>query len=90
MLENGAYDENWAQIHAFPEQTAQIASQLQDKALLPIHWAKFDLAYHPWQEPMQRLYATSQGRNYVLVTPKIGEVFDLQNPPQKRWWEDAK
>ena len=52
MLENGAYDENWAQIHAFPEQTTQIASQLQAKALLPIHWAKFDLACHPWQEPI--------------------------------------
>lgn len=90
MLENGAYDESWAQIHAFPEQTAQAAAQLHAKALLPIHWAKFDLAYHSWREPIQRLYLAAQEQNYVLVAPKIGEVFDLQNPPQQKWWEDAK
>ena len=57
---------------------------------MPIHWAKFDLAYHPWTEPIERLEKAGANAPYTLITPKIGQVFDLQNPPQERWWKQVK
>lgn len=88
MLENGAYDDNWNQIHMMPEQAATAASELNASALLPIHWAKFDLAYHNWDEPIKRLLKASEKSNFTLITPKIGEIFTLRNLPQDMWWRD--
>ncbi|MBF0589990.1 MAG: MBL fold metallo-hydrolase, partial [Magnetococcales bacterium] len=55
MLECGAYNDAWADIHMMPEETAQAHLDLGGKTLLPIHWARFDLALHHWTEPVQRL-----------------------------------
>lgn len=92
MLENGAYNRAWAQIHSMPEQSAKNASVLGARAILPIHWAKFDLAYHKWSEPMERLVRASKeaGAKYTIATPLVGEVFNLSNLPQNRWWESVK
>ena len=57
LMENGAYNQDWAQIHMFPEQTAKAAAELQAKQLLPIHWGKYDLARHRWREPVERIVA---------------------------------
>ncbi|MDQ3101920.1 MAG: MBL fold metallo-hydrolase, partial [Bacteroidota bacterium] len=44
FLECGAYNELWNNIHMFPEEVAVAANDLGAKALIPIHWGKFDLA----------------------------------------------
>jgi L-ascorbate metabolism protein UlaG (beta-lactamase superfamily) len=87
MLENGQYGEDWPLIHMFPEQTAQAAVDLGAKLLLPVHWGKFVLANHPWNEPIQRLAVAAQKINLPITTPMIGEpvVIGEQNP-DKIWW----
>lgn len=87
FIENGAYSQDWAQVHMFPEQSAQAALDLGAKIFFPIHWSKFDLAQHPWVEPINRATAAAQLLGLRTATPVIGQIFDLQDVPQTRWWE---
>ncbi|MDO4248648.1 MAG: MBL fold metallo-hydrolase, partial [Neisseria sp.] len=90
FMENGAYNENWAQIHMFPEQSAQAAAEVGAKVAVPIHWAKFDLAYHNWKDPIERFTQAAQGKPYQVATPKIGQIFGTDNLPQEKWWQGVK
>lgn len=86
-MENGAYNSNWNQIHFMPEESVQASIDLNAKLMFPIHWGKFDLSVHPWDEPIIRASNESKLKEVKLVTPLIGEVFDLENPPNRIWWE---
>jgi L-ascorbate metabolism protein UlaG (beta-lactamase superfamily) len=89
MLECGQYDVQWPDIHMMPEETVQASVDLGAKAFLPIHWAKFTLALHPWKEPIQRAVKHAEKLSVQVTTPKIGEPFVLGEPyPAIRWWEE--
>ncbi len=90
FLENGAYNLDWAQIHLMPEETVQESIDLKARLLFPIHWSKFDLALHPWDEPAIRLTREATIRNVTVASPLIGEVFDVRNYPETRWWESLR
>ncbi len=90
FIENGAYNENWAQIHMFPEQSAQAAEDVKAKVAVPIHWAKFDLAYHDWKDPIERFTRAAADKSYQVATPKIGQIFGVDNLPQEKWWQSVK
>ena len=55
--------------------------------VVPIGWSKFDLALHPWDEPAIRLVKEAESREVAVASPMIGEVFDLEEYPETRWWE---
>ncbi|WP_211252251.1 MBL fold metallo-hydrolase [Marinobacterium jannaschii] len=91
LMENGAYDRNWSKIHMSPEQTLQAHIDLRGKALLPVHNSTFDLALHPWYEPMQRLDTLAAEQDIRLVTPRIGEAVPLQAIPEyQAWWRELR
>ena len=88
ILENGQYGKNWPFIHKFPEQTAQAARDLRAKVVLPVHWAKFILASHNWNEPVRRLLAAADGMGYQVVTPKLGSAYIVgDHTEQDTWWD---
>ena len=87
FIENGAYNTDWSQVHMFPHETVQANIDLKSNVLFPIHWSKFDLAFHPWDEPIIRITKEAKKRNINIATPMIGEVFDLTNLPKNPWWE---
>ncbi len=95
FIEDGAYNKSWQHVHMLPEQSAQASIDIQTKVVLPIHWGKFDLSTHQWQEPVKRFSkalknyndTVAQPKQIKLVTPRIGEIFTLQNLPQTEWWE---
>lgn len=88
ILECGQYGTNWPYIHMLPEQTAQAALDLRAKALLPVHWAKFTLALHPWTEPIERIRVRAEELNLPLITPQIGQPFSVGKPfTSKPWWK---
>lgn len=89
-IENGAYDRRWAQVHLQPEEAVQAALDLRAHTVLPIHWGKFDLAYHPWREPMERFTAAARNTTLRVASPKIGQTFTLQTLPQTPWWEEVR
>ena len=88
ILENGQYNSDWKYIHMNPEETVQAAIDLRATKLLPVHWAKFALSMHPWDEPILRITKEAAIRNVNLLHPRIGEAVDLdQNKAFDCWWE---
>jgi L-ascorbate metabolism protein UlaG (beta-lactamase superfamily) len=91
MLECGQYNLSWKLIHLMPEEVVQAAQDLRAKALLPVHWGKFTLALHAWDESIRRVTAEAQKRELRITTPRIGEVIRLDSVyPSDHWWEGVK
>jgi L-ascorbate metabolism protein UlaG (beta-lactamase superfamily) len=87
ILECGQYNYYWRYIHMMPEETVQAHQDLQGKVLWPVHWGKFTLALHPWDEPVTRLLTQAEKQKVVVATPAIGQQWNLQaSPPTTRWW----
>jgi L-ascorbate metabolism protein UlaG (beta-lactamase superfamily) len=87
VLETGQYNESWSFIHMLPEEAVQATIDLNAKVLMPVHWAKFALAFHPWNEPVQRVVKRAAELNVKVTTPKIGEPVVLDHSyPSEKWW----
>lgn len=87
LMEAGAYNEMWANIHLFPAQTLQAHRDLNGKHMIPIHNSTFNLAFHPWFEPLESLDKQAQQSDNML-TPAFGEVVYLANPQKtEKWWQ---
>jgi len=89
ILECGQYNPDWRLIHMSPEETAQAATDLNAKTLLPSHNSKFKLAHHAWNEPLIKVSKASEAKPYRLLTPMIGQKVETDNRNQTfdRWWE---
>jgi L-ascorbate metabolism protein UlaG (beta-lactamase superfamily) len=91
MIETGAYDAQWADVHMQPEETLQAHLDLRGRWLLPVHNGTFDLALHAWDEPFERIQALAQARNVQLATPVMGERLSLSAPQQgSPWWAPVR
>jgi len=78
----------WPFIHMMPEETVQAAVDLKAGALLPVHWGKFSLALHAWNEPIKRVIEKAISLNMKVYSPKIGQLFTLDlNFETENWWE---
>lgn len=90
MLETGAYDPQWPDVHMQPEQTMQAHIDLRGKLLMPIHNGTFDLALHAWNEPFDRISALAEARGQALTTPEIGQQLNLRHiPATGKWWQQV-
>jgi L-ascorbate metabolism protein UlaG (beta-lactamase superfamily) len=88
LLECGQYNEQWPDIHMMPEMTVQAAIDLKAKAFMPVHWAKFALSLHAWDDPIKRVTASAAARGVPILTPMIGEPVALDQPyPVNHWWD---
>ncbi|MES2702575.1 MAG: MBL fold metallo-hydrolase [Bacteroidota bacterium] len=89
ILECGQYHEYWRYIHMLPPEVVQAAQELKAKALLPVHWAKFSLSLHAWDEPIIKVTEAAAAAGQQIVTPMIGEEVDLNHlPASGAWWKD--
>lgn len=87
MIESGAYDAMWADVHLGPEQAIAAHRAVRGKVLLPVHWGTFDLALHTWVEPIERVLAAGRSQNVSVVSPKPGQSIDPEAlPAPQRWW----
>lgn len=89
LLECGQYNAYWKYIHMMPEEMVQAAKDLKAKKLMPVHWAKFSLALHDWDEPIKRVTLAAEKENMPLLTPMIGEKVNFTDSTyvSKQWWE---
>ncbi len=88
ILECGQYNENWPYIHMMPEETVQAAKDLKATTLMPVHWGKFTLAMHPWDEPVRRVTAAAARAGLPITTPRIGEIVRInQHYPNEAWYD---
>jgi len=87
ILECGQYGKSWPYIHMLPEETVIAAKDLNAKVLLPVHWGKFELAFHDWDDSIKRVTKSASENNQRITTPMIGEPVILNSPyPNKTWW----
>ncbi len=87
ILECGQYDKSWKYIHMMPEEVVQAALDLEAAKLMPVHWGKFSISNHAWDDPIIRVTNAAAGKGLPLLTPMIGERVQLSsNGPYKAWW----
>ncbi|MEV0612345.1 MBL fold metallo-hydrolase [Nonomuraea sp. NPDC050404] len=88
LMPIGAYNTAWPDIHMTPEQAVDAQLDLGGKLLLPVHWATFTLALHPWAEPVERLWREAKARDVKIVVPRPGEAVDPSAAQAvEGWWE---
>ena len=90
MLEIGAFDLLWADIHMGPEGAARTFEALGGQGLLmPIHWGLFDLALHPWLQPIETLDAIAGLRLWSpepCLPTEVVRGQEIRSP----WWHVAE
>jgi L-ascorbate metabolism protein UlaG (beta-lactamase superfamily) len=91
MLDTGAYNKEWESIHMGPENAVKANVDLKGKLLMPIHWGTFNLAFHPWTEPVERVIKAAQLQQVPLLLPAPGETRSISDGSyNSRWWESYK
>ncbi|MUK68370.1 MBL fold metallo-hydrolase [Aliivibrio fischeri] len=89
MIETGAYNELWSDIHMFPSQSVQAHLDVKGQTMMPIHNSTFDLALHDWQDPLEQVSAISTEKKVRLITPMIGEKIIITVPKAtSHWWRE--
>lgn len=89
MMEVGAYNQMWADVHLGPEQAIDAHITLKGGVFVPVHWGTFNLALHAWTEPPERLIVASEKAGVTMVIPEPGQSFDPREPPKVvRWWPE--
>ena len=87
MLEIGASDPEWADIHLGPDNALAAHRLLGGGPLLPLHWGTFNLAFHAWRQPVQRLLEAA-APEVPLLLPAPGQRVDVAaGALNSRWWE---
>jgi L-ascorbate metabolism protein UlaG (beta-lactamase superfamily) len=89
IIEIGAYNPQWRDYHIGPEQAVLAHRQLGGGLLLPVHWGTFNLAFHGWTEPVERLLVAAQSQNVAVAIPKPGQSVVPASPQAPtKWWPE--
>ena len=87
LIETGAYDQLWPDLHIGPEQAVDARVALGSGLFIPVHWGTFNLAMHAWTEPVERVLVAAEKVGISVAVPRPGESVEPVNPPQlARWW----
>jgi L-ascorbate metabolism protein UlaG (beta-lactamase superfamily) len=86
MLEIGAFDPLWADIHMGPDGAVRMFRAMGAMGLLmPIHWGLFDLALHGWRQPIERILAVEDLKLWAPEPGMPTEVFPATEL-RSEWW----
>jgi L-ascorbate metabolism protein UlaG (beta-lactamase superfamily) len=86
MLEIGAYDPAWANIHMGPDGAVRSFRALGGQGLLmPIHWGLFDLALHSWTQPIEKV-SSVEGLRLWSPTPGVPTEVVQEVELRSDWW----
>ncbi|WP_458072003.1 MBL fold metallo-hydrolase [Rhodanobacter sp. BL-MT-08] len=86
LVECGAYSQTWPNVHMQPEQSIAAHRLVRGKTMMPVHWGTFDLAFHRWDEPAERIRALAAEQGVHLVQPRPGETVRPDTTLQSPWW----
>ena len=75
-----------------PKEVIQAAHDLKAQKLMAVHWGKFRLSVHDWNEPIIQVSALSKQTKLPLLTPMIGETVNLKDSTKtfNNWWENVR
>jgi L-ascorbate metabolism protein UlaG (beta-lactamase superfamily) len=94
MLEIGAFDPLWADIHMGPEGAVRsfhalgehLNGHLREQGLfMPIHWGLFDLALHHWRQPIEKIWLV-EGLKLWSPTPGVPSDVTAGEELRSEWW----
>jgi hypothetical protein len=89
LIETGAYNSLWCDVHLGPEQAIEARLALGSGLVIPVHWGTFNLGMHAWTEPVERLLVAAEKAGIQLATPRPGESVEPATPPPvSRWWPE--
>ncbi|SHL24087.1 L-ascorbate metabolism protein UlaG, beta-lactamase superfamily [Pseudonocardia thermophila] len=90
ILPIGAYADLWPDVHMTPEEALRAHLDLVQGGaapLLPVHWGTFDLAWHEWAEPVERLTRAADETGTRICVPRPGARITPDSAPElDRWW----
>lgn len=90
LMESGAYDELWKEIHMGPENAVKAFKDLNGKVLMPVHWGTFKLANHPWNEPAEQIVKLSKGA-FPVILPEPGKTISINSKNVvSAWWKETE
>ncbi len=91
MIKSGSYDALWPDIHLNPEEAVRMNVAAGNPLMMPLHWGTFNLAFHDWNEPPERVLAEAATRGTRVVVPRIGAPFEPASPPPvDHWWRGSE
>ena len=86
MLEIGASNPLWAEIHMGPEGAVRTFRALGGQGLLmPIHWGLFDLALHHWKQPIEAIWPLDELKLWS-PTPGLPAEVIAGRELRSEWW----
>ena len=86
MLEIGASDPLWTDIHMGPEGAVRSFRALGGRGLfMPIHWGLFDLALHHWRQPIESVFAVEDLKLWS-PTPGLPSEVVRDQEIRSEWW----
>ena len=90
LIKIAAYSDMWPDIHLLPEDAIRLSAMVRAKRMLPIHWGTFNLAFHAWDEPIERTVAAARDAGVELLTPRLGQPVDALSPGRYgSWWREV-
>ena len=96
LLEIGAYNDLWSDIHLGPDGAARAFEAMGGKdrggLLMPIHWGLFNLALHAWRQPIERLKELAESGGLKLWSPPPGQPTEVLRgvPLLSNWHQKPK
>jgi len=93
IIKVGAYGpgQPWIDVHMEAEKSVLAHQDLKAKAMLPVHWATFNMGFHDWDEPIKLTINAAKTNSVHLLTPMVGEAVIPGSPVQNDyWWERVK
>lgn len=88
MIEIGAADPNWPQIHMGPEAAVEAFETMDAHLLVPIHWSTFDLGMHGWTEPIRAFVTAAEKGGVRWAAPMPGGAIEPGvREPREPWWK---
>jgi len=87
MIEIGAWNTAWPEVHLFPRQAVKAHTELGGKHMLPIHWAAYDLSMHQWDDPIKMTTQLALENDVSLLTPMMGQKTIPGKTTFTPWWE---
>lgn len=90
LIETGAYNALWTDVHLGPEQAIVAHELVRGGLFIPVHWGTFDLAFHNWTEPVERVLAAADVAGVPVSVPRPGQSIEPSAPPAPtRWWPEV-
>ncbi len=87
LMEIGAFDPLWDEIHLGPDNALRAALDLRAKAVMPIHWGLFNLAFHAWDQPPERMTEIAAEAGMPLFVPEPGMPAEFHGEAENSlWW----